>query len=466
MDVQFKGHLSWEKSFRFVYIMQKRLFKSIYTVDLAVSFCLQKMILKCSSSRLLAIRYVTQVCPFRKMSGNDGIVALSFSDRFELNESLKKNYNSWKHGNLRKFSVISKDGSVKYLKLSNVSDRTWQYLVKLAIEPAHEALFHPTNLGFRCNFSLHSSQMFLYYNLGFDAFGFQKRLLEVDLNFAFCKLNVSYLLKNLIAPRSIKLCLNRLLLNGFEVKFYEDFKGGYFTLSSLLANIFLTGVEELHSCIRFGSKIVFFLKPLDNESEVLNSLKVFLANFCTPVKIFYAKLFSPFQGFDFLGWHFKVSFLKKCEVSPSYLNYQAFLMRVKRIVNNSNFGSDVKVSKILPIVKDWIFYHKFSSLKSLKFSLFFMKKRAFKVFSKEARQDFYSSKRLLDKCFSVLDSKTTAFLEPSCFPFSYGHLSFGFSLLQSNSKTLNFGKYEKRFSSFPCIHCGVDYIKDSGLYIV
>ena len=43
-------------------------------------------------------------------------------------------------------------------------------------------------------------------------------------------------------------------------------------------------------------------------------------------------------------------------------------------------------------------------MNSSKFSLFFVQKRAFKVFNKESKQDSYSTKKLLKKCFAFTNN--------------------------------------------------------------
>lgn len=442
-------NLSWENSSRSVYLMQKRLYKSVYVGNLPLAFALQKLILKASSSRLVSIRYVVQLCPTRKIPGIDGKVALSFSDRFELNESLKNNYNSWRHESLKKISILNKDNSLKYLKLSTISDRAWQHLLKLALEPAHEALFHPTNFVYRVNSTPYAIQNFICSNLGSESLGFQKRLLEVDLSFTLCNFYINYLLKKLIVPRSIKVCLNNLLRIGFDIKFSDFFPEGL-DLSSLLANILLTGVEDIHFCFRFGSKVIFFLKPFDNEAEIFSKLNSFLLALSSKFPKFPSKLISSQQGFDFWGWNFKASY-RECLVVPSQTNYRQFLFRIKRVINNSNYGAEVKATKLFPVVKDWLLYHRFSSLKGPRFSLFFIKKRAFKAFSKESRQDFYSSKRLLNKCFYMGGLNLNVFLSPGSFSSCYGHVSFCFSFRKEDLVGSNENK------NFFCIHCGVNY---------
>lgn len=42
-------------------------------------------------------------------------------------------------------------------------------------------------------------------------------------------------------------------------------------------------------------------------------------------------------------------------------------------------------------------------MSSSRFSLFFVKKRAFKIFNKESKQDSYSTKQLLEKSFPTLN---------------------------------------------------------------
>ena len=156
------------------------------------------------------------------------------------------------------------------------------------------------------------------------------------------------------------------------------------------------------------------------------------------------QIFLASVGFDFLGWHFFVSSKGNSLVIPSLSDYQSFLLRVKRIINNSNYGSNIKVSKLYPIIKQWRAYHRFSCLKGSRFSLYFVKKRAFKVFSKESRQDFFSTKRLVNRCFYFLDSFSSSNSGLEEFPSPYsGHLIFASSSGFFNSFILG------------CIHCGM-----------
>lgn len=90
------------------------------------------------------------------------------------------------------------------------------------------------------------------------------------------------------------------------------------------------------------------------------------------------------------------------------------------------------------MIKEWKFYNRFCNSSDSRFSLFFLQKRIFKVFSKESKQDLYSSKIMLDKSFSL---EKNLFPSSTYLGFYYSHISFCY--LFNNA-------------SF-CIHCGMNY---------
>ena len=83
-------------------------------------------------------------------------------------------------------------------------------------------------------------------------------------------------------------------------------------------------------------------------------------------------------------------------------NYKAFLLKVKAIVNSSNYGATKKASKLAPVVRGWRQYHKYCKMDETRNSLYFTQKRAYKVFNKETNQNRYTSKKLLDVAFPTV----------------------------------------------------------------
>ncbi len=145
--------------------------------------------------------------------------------------------------------------------------------------------------------------------------------------------------------------------------------------------------------------MVIILRPEDDANEILGKISQFLASRGMKVSEKKTKITAATNGFDFLGWHFKVQSNGKFRSTPSVDNFKKFREKVKKIVNNSNYGSKVKAQKLAPIVRGWRNYHKFCKMDGSRYSLCHIESRTFKVFNKETKQNRYSSKQSLDKAF-------------------------------------------------------------------
>ena len=84
--------LPWKKFRRNLFRLQKRVYKAVQVGDKRKAKSLQKLILKSTAARLLAIRQVTQLNAGKKTAGIDGKKSLNFKERFELNELLKPTF--------------------------------------------------------------------------------------------------------------------------------------------------------------------------------------------------------------------------------------------------------------------------------------------------------------------------------------------------------------------------------------
>jgi RNA-directed DNA polymerase len=193
----------------------------------------------------------------------------------------------------------------------------------------------PRNLGFRSSKSSIDLQKLIILNLTHFSKGYLKRVLIVDLSKSLTQFNNHYLLRKIILPKSIKLGIFRCLTSGFKLSFDDKF-----TFSSLLSNIFFDGIEDIHSSVvRFGTEVLFFLRPFDDEKFLIKKIDSFLIVTGNGSHSKDVKLVSPISGFNFLDWNFKLFKGGNVSCTPSHGNYQNFLKRVKIIINNSNYGA-------------------------------------------------------------------------------------------------------------------------------
>ncbi|KAB8333199.1 HNH endonuclease [Scytonema tolypothrichoides VB-61278] len=227
-------------------------------------------------------------------------------------------------------------------------------------------------------------------------------------------------MSNLIAPQHIKIGIFRCLKAGTNPEFPEQGTPQGGVISPLLANIALNGIESIHKChvdnkrkltpktpqkyilepsIRYADDMVIILRPEDDAEEILKKIDQFLADKGMNISKKKTKVTASTEGFDFLGWHFKVQSNGKFRSTPSVDNYKAFRKKVKAIVNSSNYGSEVKAQKLAPLVRGWRNYHRYCKMDGSRNSLCHIETRAFKKFNKEKENDRHSSKKLLDKAF-------------------------------------------------------------------
>ena len=477
--------LPWKKFRRNLFRLQKRVYKAVQVGDKRKAKSLQKLILKSTAARLLAIRQVSQLNAGKKTAGIDGKKSLTFKERFELNELLKASVSNWKHQELREIPIPKKDGTMRMLKIPTIADRAYQCLVKYALEPAHEATFHAYSYGFRTGRSAHDAQKILFLNLSSKANGIDKRVIELDIEKCFDRINHTAIMDKLIAPYSIRQGIFRCLKAGVNPEFPEQGTPQGGVVSPLLANIALNGIESIHRfhknsnkritdktpgkdiiepTIRYADDMVIILRPQDDATTILDKVSQFLAERGMKVSEKKTKLTATTDGFDFLGWHFKVQKNGKFKCVPSVDNFKAFRKKVKHIVNNSNYGSTTKAEKLAPVVRGWRNYHRFCKMDGTRNSLFHIQNRAFRVFNKETKQNRYTSKQLLDKAFPAVPYSENKHINVKGEKSPYdGDLTYW---SERNSKLYDdiTSKALKR-QNHKCGHCGLKLLNDEKVHL-
>nr|YP_009541083.1 ycf13 [Lepocinclis steinii]AYQ93599.1 ycf13 [Lepocinclis steinii] len=436
--------ISWEKACLNVFRLQRRIYKSVCVGDFSYTLRLQKLLLVSSSARLLAIRMVADKVVDKNLDYSDNKVSLNFLEKFQINNTLLQNANNWSPGKYKEV-IISQTSLGKFssLQIWSIPDRCWQFLVRLIIDPAYIAISFPGNFSLYFSQLVHKMQKSIFLKLNKQSYGLQKRILIIHFLNKVENFSCSFLLKKILAPRSIKLGIFRFLKLGLKLDLnYKSDKIN--PLGFLLVNVLFNDVDYISNGIRVGENLLVFLKPSENEFNLLNKIVEFFYLAGINKELSTVDLFSVQNGFDFLDWHYKLYPTGEIYCVPSSISYNIFLRRVKNIINNSNYGAKAKVAKLFPIIQEWNSYNKFCDLKSSYFSLFFLKKRAFKSFKKESKQDLYSSKILLNRAFNskLFNRSGMDFSLPSC---NYSHLIFCSNFLNNQVK-LNFSI---------CIHCGM-----------
>ena len=214
--------LPWKKFRRNLFRLQIRVYKAVRAGNKRKARQLQKLILRSRAARFLAIRQVTQLNSGKKTAGIDGKTALTIKERYKLELLLKECASNWYHNRLRFIPIPKKNGKTRMLKIPTIADRAWECLAKYALEPAHEATFHAQSYGFRSGRSAHDAQKLIFNQLRSTSKGINKKILEIDIEKCFKRINHNTIMSKLIAPRELKQGIFRCLKAGSNPGFPEQ----------------------------------------------------------------------------------------------------------------------------------------------------------------------------------------------------------------------------------------------------
>jgi RNA-directed DNA polymerase len=394
VDPQKWEELPWKKIEKKVHKLQTRIYRASSRGDTQAVRRLQKTLLKSWSAKCLAVRKITQDNTGKKTAGVDGIKSLSPDDRLEL-------VNQIKLGNkvkpTRRIWIPKSDGYQRPLGIPTIHDRTLQTLAKMTLEPEWEALFEANSYGFRPGRGCHDAIEAIFNHLKSKT----KFVLDADISKCFDKIDHKALLEKIktfpILRRQIKQWLKAGYIDGKELFPTEEGTPQGGSISPLLANIALHGIEELitekfpqkwkgkeiirriPAVIRYADDFVV----LHDDVEIIKECKVAISEWLSPMglelkpsktKISHSlNKFEGNTGFDFLGFsirQFETGTYRSAkstngnplgfntQIQPSKEKQKIHLKKVAEVIKShtSNKQSDL-IRELNPIVRGWANYY-------------------------------------------------------------------------------------------------------------
>src|SRR5215467_11250943 len=162
--------LPWRKLEQHVYRMQKRIYRARKPGNSRKVEKLQKLLLKSEAARLLAVRRVTQDNLGKKTAGIDGVKSVQPKERVLMVKELHtKRWKNRKQPQPVRRVWIPKPGKTEKrpLGIPTMMERAKQALVKMALEPAWEAVFESNSFGFRPGRSAHDAIEMIFLGIRF-----------------------------------------------------------------------------------------------------------------------------------------------------------------------------------------------------------------------------------------------------------------------------------------------------------
>ena len=370
--------LPWKNFEKNLFRLQHRIYKANLENDTNRVYRLQSLILGSSCSRYLAVRQVTQLNMGRKTAGVDGKSLLTPKHRLELADELK-NLANWKHQDLRRVYIPKPNGEQRPLGIPTIKDRAMQCLVKYALEPVYESIASKGSYGFRPGRSTWDIQTNIFLNLQSTSKGYTKSILELDIEKCFDKIDHNKLMSMIKLPRHSKKFLWSALRAGVLNERFTTTEGtpqgGI--ISPLLCNIALHGIEDIWNetiCktrihqrgLRYADDLIYFIKPNEDVHLLRNKIDKFLAERGLNVKESKTKLVKSTEGFDFLGWHFKVKIKNNKFVSyPTSKSRSQLINKIKTTMKDTRYTLDQRLKKVKTIYTGWWNYNKYCDMRQI-----------------------------------------------------------------------------------------------------
>ncbi len=376
--------INWSAVERIVERLQARIYRAAEQGHHAKVKNLQKLLARSTSTKLLAIRRVTQENKGRHTPGIDGKVCKTPEDRLEL---LKDglSLNGYRPKPVRRVYIPKSNGKQRPLGIPTIKDRVMQCIIKSALEPEWESRFEANSYGFRPGRNTMDALTAIHTTLNQkDA---RKWILDADIGGCFDNIDHDRLLKRIpVFTRTIR----RWLKAGVaEFGTYKDThtgtpQGGI--ISPLLANIALDGMERLFGCEtakgkpippgkRYGRNLgINLIRYADDfvvtapSKEVLETyvkprLVEFLAERGLKLNDAKTRIVHVDEGFNFLGFTIR-SYNGKLLTKPQKEKVQAHLRRIKNYLRRNQQTPAWRVVKDLnPITRGWANYYRHGASK-------------------------------------------------------------------------------------------------------
>jgi len=385
----------WDQVEAAVHALQRRIYRAQQRGQRRKVRSLQRLLLRSTSAKLLAVRRVTQDNQGKKTPGVDGIACLDPEQRRLLAQDL----NLGRRARPVRRVWIPKPGTREQrpLGIPTMSDRAAQALVKLALEPQWEARFEPNSYGFRPGRSCHDAIEAIFNEIRYRP----KFVLDADISKCFDRIDHRALLDKLdtfpLLRRTIKGWLKAGVLDGGQLFATEQGAPQGGVLSPVLANVALHGLEEVVAAafpktrtidgkikrwtpavIRYADDFVVLHEDLDvvrHSKEVIAGWLRGTGLELKPSKTSIAHTFQEYEGkvgFDFLGFtvrQFRVGKHHpgsngsgqplgfKTLIKPSKAKVTAHHAQLREMIRQATAAAQKDlIARLNPVIRGWANY--------------------------------------------------------------------------------------------------------------
>jgi RNA-directed DNA polymerase len=357
--------VDWRKAIKQVQRLQMRIAKAVREGKHGKAKSLQWILTHSFSAKLLAVRRVVKN-KGGKTAGVDNIIWKTPQQKMEAVRALKRR--GYQPQPLRRIYIPKKNGKLRPLGIPTMTDRAWQALFLLALEPVSETLAEKNFYGFRPKRSTADAieQCFIVLSRKLSA----QWILEGDIKSCYDRISHPWMLENIPMDKSI---LSKCLKAGYiEKKVYHSTEEGTpqgGIISPTLANMTLYGLEQAaKNAVPKGNMVNVVVYADDFiitgaskellEEKVKPAVKAFLAERGLELSEEKTKITHINDGFDFLGFNVR-KYKGKLFIQPSKKSIKAFLGHIRGLIKSNPTAKTENLIRLLnPKIRGWVNYYR------------------------------------------------------------------------------------------------------------
>ena len=377
-------NINWTATSGQVRRIQERIFRAALSGELAKVKNLQKLLVRSTATKMLAIRQVTQQNPGKHTPGVDGVVIDTPKARIQLFQD-GLHLKGYRPKPVRRVHIPKANGKTRPLGIPTIKDRVMQAIVKFALEPEWESRFETNSYGFRPGRSTMDAITAIHSTLSHK--GSSQWVLDADISGCFDNISHNALLNRL--PVFTKIIHRWLKAGVVELGRKSDSlagtpQGGI--ISSLLANVALDGLERLFgaenargnpvapaqrkglnrglSVVRYADDFVVTAPSKEVlEDYVRPKLTDFLRQRGLELSEAKTRIVHIDEGFDFLGFTVR-RFKNKLLTLPSKEKVLKHLRSLKEYLkNHQQTPAGQVVHDLNPVIRGWANYYRHCAAK-------------------------------------------------------------------------------------------------------
>jgi RNA-directed DNA polymerase len=386
MEIHAHG-ISWKatpwKKFKIrTFRLQCRIYKAMRNGDIRYVIKLQKILINSSAAHYTAVKEITSQNIIHKVIDGERAIFLKYAEK----------RNAWDHYNGQKIPITKLKEDTKVFQKWTTKDRIAKYIWKMALEPAHEAIFCCDSYGCRPGKNPWDLQRAISIWVSNLSPSLKAKVLKIEIHDCFDKINHNFIMKKLILPQKNKIGIFQNLKAGLLDKnvfnSHRKIKKGI--LEPLLGNIALHGIENLNESksfpkqilkskcdlskgFRYANNVVYILEENENEDMLIGRVKKFLKTRNLELKIEKLEITKVLDGFNLLEWRFMITTKGNLVSYPSRYHWINYKTKVKSILKNSKYKIQTRIDRVRIVVQEWHIYHQFCDMTQVKSQLYELK---------------------------------------------------------------------------------------------